>query len=307
MYYFQAPQIMELPLSHIRTLPLKNLYHPYGVEVSVLRLDELHPLVSGNKWFKLHRYLQRAEQEGKQAVLTFGGAWSNHLLATAAACREAGLKAGAIVRGERPQQLSRTLTDAAALGLRLFFVSRSDYAARIIPPEVLQGFPPTNTLIVPEGGYGPEGCAGAALIARQAATGTYSHVLVACGTGTTLAGLITGFPPETDCSGIAVLRHAGLREETARLLPPELRARLHIKSGFEEGGYARHTPALLRFMNHWYEETGIPSDFVYTGKLFYAADQLIRRGHFASGSRVLLVHTGGLQGNRSLPAGTLMF
>ncbi|RYY88823.1 MAG: 1-aminocyclopropane-1-carboxylate deaminase, partial [Chitinophagaceae bacterium] len=119
--------MMELLHSPVRALPVKNWCQPFGIEADVLRLDELHPIVSGNKWFKLQPWLERAKAEGKRGLITFGGAWSNHLLATAEACRVAGLEAIGIVRGERPAQPSAMLLDAQSRGMQLHFVSRSDY------------------------------------------------------------------------------------------------------------------------------------------------------------------------------------
>jgi 1-aminocyclopropane-1-carboxylate deaminase len=296
---------MEPALSHIRTESLKNLYQPFGVEVSVLRLDRIDPQISGNKWFKLRYYIERAQSEGKKGLLTFGGAWSNHILATAAACRPAGLRSAAIIRGERPAAPSPTLKDAEALGMELHFISREAYGRKELPEAVQASA--ADWTIVPEGGFGPEGLRGAESIAATTDISHYSHLLVAVGTGTTLAGLIAGSGEQCTCIGINVLRNPGAEKDVAALLPPGLHDRIRILHHFHEGGYARHTPRLLHFMNEWYRATGIPSDFVYTGKLFLAADSLLREGFFPEGSRLLLVHSGGLQGNRSLPEGTLIF
>ncbi|TCZ74386.1 1-aminocyclopropane-1-carboxylate deaminase/D-cysteine desulfhydrase [Flaviaesturariibacter aridisoli] len=299
---------MELPHSHIRTEPLKNWCQPPGVSVDVLRLDELHPVVSGNKWFKLHYWLERARTEHRKGLITFGGAWSNHLLATAEAARLSGLEAVGLIRGERPAQLSATLQDAEARGMRLHFLSRSDYRTGRLPGELAPAYPPEHFLLIPEGGSGAEGCAGASLIAQTTHWEAYTHIVVAVGTGTTLAGLAAMAGPGQQCIGISVLKNNhSLDGAVAALLTPEQQARYTVLHGFDEGGYARHNTALLTFMNEWYTATGIPSDFVYTGKAFRAADRLLQVGYFASGSRVLLVHSGGLQGNRSLPEGTLMF
>jgi 1-aminocyclopropane-1-carboxylate deaminase len=305
MYYFAA-LLMGPSLSHIRTESLKNLYQPFGIEASVLRLDEIDPEISGNKWFKLRYYLEQAIAGNKKGLMTFGGAWSNHILATAAATQKAGLGAIAIIRGERPAALSPTLTDAERMGTRLYFTDRGSYAKKELPEAL--GAEPEHWVLVPEGGYGAEGVQGAALIAATTDWQQYTHVLSAAGTGTTLAGLIKASTGSgTTCIGINVLKNAGAEAAVAALLPAELHDRIHILHQFHEGGYARHTPKLLSFMNDWYERTRIPSDFVYTGKLFLAADTLIREGYFPAGSRLLLLHSGGLQGNRSLPAGTLIF
>ena len=299
---------MDLSLSHIRTESVKNWCQPFGVEADVLRLDELHPLVSGNKWFKLRYWLERARHEGKRGLITFGGAWSNHLLATAEAARLTGLEAVGLIRGERPPQLSATLQDIEARGMQLRFLPRSDYREGRLPGTLSGEFPAQHYLLIPEGGYSLEGRAGAALIAQTCDWNRYTHILAAVGTGTTLAGLAGAAGPRQQCIGISVLKNNfALGTSVESLLPEEKRERYTILHDFHEGGYARYNPALLRFMNDWFAATGIPSDFVYTGKLFKAADALLRAGYFPAGSRLLLVHSGGLQGNRSLPAGTLMF
>jgi 1-aminocyclopropane-1-carboxylate deaminase len=305
MYYFVA-LLMGPSLSHIRTESLKNLYQPFGVGVSVLRLDEIDGAISGNKWFKLRHYLQAAVTNKKKGLLTFGGPWSNHILATAAACQRAGLGCVAIIRGERPATPSQTLTDVEQMGTKLYFTDRSAYAKKEVPEALHAEM--DNWVLVPEGGYGKEGLAGAADIAALTDWSHYTHVLSAVGTGTTLAGLIRASTAGSMTNiGINVLKNAGAGDAVAALLPVELKDRIHIMHRFHEGGYARHTPKLLSFMNAWYEKTGIPSDFVYTGKLFLGANTLISEGYFLEGSRLLLIHSGGLQGNRSLPAGTLIF
>jgi 1-aminocyclopropane-1-carboxylate deaminase len=297
---------MELPLSPIRTISLKNLYQPQAVDVDVLRLDELHPQISGNKWFKLRLYIDRAVRENKKALLSFGGAWSNHLLATAAAGQSMGLQTIGIVRGETAT--SEMLAEAAQLGMRIFFSSRSDYSKKIVPENVWDSFSETETLIIPEGGFGEEGARGAAGIAAVAAWESYTHIVAAVGTGATLAGLATASLPGQMVSGISVLKNNLQLDDAVRsLVPHNKQQAVRVLHQFHEGGYARANPGLLHFMNEWFEKTGIPSDFVYTGKMFRAADTLIKQGFLGSGSRILLVHTGGLQGNRSLAPGTLIF
>lgn len=282
-------------------------FYKFHTTADVLRLDLLHPVVSGNKWFKLQHYLQQAVEEGKSTILTYGGAYSNHIVATAAATRERNLKSIGVIRGERPRVLSPTLQEALSYGMQLYFISREDYRVKALPQE----FGPINEnndlLIIPEGGYGQAGALGAARILSDQETGNYTHIMAACGTGTTLAGLIRAAGEGQEVIGIAVLKnHYSLEEEIRALLPQHHRP-FTLLHDFHQGGYAKHNPELIRFMNWWYEQTGIPSDFVYTGKLFYAAWHLAEKGYFPEGSRLLLIHSGGLQGNRSLPKGTLIF
>lgn len=300
--------MISLRFSDIRVDPIKNLYQQQGVAVEVLRLDLVHPGVSGNKWFKLKDYMADAAQGGRKVLLTFGGAFSNHLAATAAACHESGLKSIGVIRGERAPTLSHTLQQAEANGMDLYFTSREAYKTKQIPPEVWERYTREHVYIINEGGYGLKGRTGAQSILDYCTRERFTHIVAACGTGTTLAGLVAAAGPEQSVIGIPVLKnYTAMEEEINALLPPELHSRYTLIHDYHFGGYAKWTPALTRFMNWWYEETGIPSDFVYTGKLFYAVDDLIGKGYFPPGSRVLVIHSGGLQGNDSLPKGTLIF
>ena len=299
-------QFLSFPAISVQSL--KNLYQPHGVNVDVLRLDQIHPLVSGNKWFKLKEYVKQAQEQQKRGLLTFGGAYSNHIVATAAAAKELDLKAIGVIRGERSQQLSPTLQEAGALGMDLYFVSRESYKQKEIPPGVFQHYSEQDLLVVNEGGHGVLGSIGAASILEHCNGDAYTHLLTAVGTGTTLAGLVRGTNTSQQCIGISVLKNAfSLTDEINALLPLPLQNQFTLLHDYHFGGYAKATPALFAFMNQWYKDTHIPLDFVYTGKVFYAADHLIKEGYFAKGSNVLLIHSGGLQGNRSLPKDTLIF
>jgi 1-aminocyclopropane-1-carboxylate deaminase len=298
---------MCLSTENIRIDSLKNLYQPFGVNADVLRLDEVHPVVSGNKWFKLKEYLKEAQRLQKKVIITFGGPYSNHIVATAAACQLTGLQSIGIIRGEEGLTPSPTLADAKAAGMQLYFVSRSMYTAQILPEEVYATVAVSDTYIIKEGGYGLLGSKGAGTILSGIPEGRYSHIVASVGTGTTLAGIIAA-APKSKVTGISALKNNhSLNSSIAALLPADLAGLFEILHDFHFGGYAKRTPSLLQFINDWYQLTGIPSDFVYTGKLFYATDNLIRTGYFARGSSLLLIHSGGLQGNRSLPAGTLIF
>ena len=286
---------------------LKNLYQPFGVSVSVMRLDKIHPVVSGNKWFKLTEHLKEAKALKKGLLLTYGGAYSNHIVATAAACREAGIRSAGIIRGEEPADLSPSLKDAKAYGMDLHFVSRAEYKKKIIPAAIIQSFKEGDVYIVGEGGYGLPGRLGASAILSKD-TVHYTHIITAVGTGTTLAGLRSSATEHQQIIGISSLKnHYGLASEIDALLPAHKKGRFNLNHDYHFGGYAKWQPELIGFMNDWYSQTGIPSDFVYTGKLFFGADDLIKKERFLPGSNILLIHSGGLQGNRSLKKGTLIF
>ncbi|MBO9621062.1 MAG: pyridoxal-phosphate dependent enzyme [Niabella sp.] len=271
-----------------------------STNVYVLRLDQIHPLISGNKWYKLRYYLEAAKASG-QKVITFGGAYSNHILATAAACKLYGLSCAGIIRGEEPEQYAPTLTDAVSQGMELHFVSRTAYKEHQIP-QPLAG---ENTYVVPEGGYGFTGLLGAATIPYL--PGVFDTVCCAAGTGTMMAGLLHSAPADTTIAGFSVLKnHKSLTAEIETLLQRPLPENSFINNDFHFGGYAKYTEELIHFMNELYKVTGIPTDFVYTAKLFYGVKALLDSA-FKTSRNLLIIHSGGLQGNRSLPKGTLIF
>lgn len=283
------------------------LAHPITAKkkcpATVLRLDLLHPVVSGNKWFKLRFYLADAIRQNKKRVITFGGAWSNHLLATAAACQSVGLRSAAIVRGERPAALSAALQQASSLGMQLHFISRQDYEQKKVPPSLLT---PSDYLIN-EGGAGKPGVQGAATILDTIEKKDITHILCAAGTGTTMAGLVNAAPFNCRVIGIPVLHDLRSIKQTLHQYSGDNKNQWQVVTGYEWGGYAKHTPALLHFMNTFYLQTSIPTDIVYTSKLFYACLHLVENDFFEKDSRLLIVHSGGLQGNRSLPPDTFCF
>jgi len=287
---------------------LKNLYQHRQVQVHVLRADEVHPIISGNKWYKLRCYLDVAKKASKRVVITFGGAFSNHIIATAALAKQEQFISVGIIRGERPPTLSPTLQDAEAFGMHLFFVSREEYKEKKVPPELMLRFNEQDCLIINEGGYGEEGKRGAASLLADVDLARYTHIATAVGTGTTLTGLVTASLPHQKVIGISVLKNnTALQQEVNALLPQILHNNFTLVNQYHFGGYAKHTPELIAFMNHWYGLTGLPTDFVYTAKLFFALNDLIEKNYFEKGSSVLAVHSGGLQGNRSLKKGTLIF
>lgn len=283
-------------------LRIDNVRTKDGACLDVLRADLVHPVISGNKWFKLRYHLEAIQQQQQRHILTFGGAYSNHIIATAAAANALGLRCTGLIRGERPPALSPTLAHAQQLGMQLHFLSREAYKEKEVPAALRSD----DMYVIPEGGYGTKGAAGAGTM-LSGNTRIYSHICCATGTGTMMAGLQNAAAPGQEIIGISVLKNNhDLENEVRQLLhrPDERITLLHQYAG---KGYGRHTPELLAFMNEWYEQTGIPSDFVYTGKLFFAVNELLRQGFFPGDSKILLIHSGGLQGNASLRKGTLIF
>lgn len=285
-----------------------NLSHPLlqekEIEVSVLRIDQIHPVISGNKWFKLKYYTEDAVKNNFKTIATFGGAYSNHIVATAAACNMLGLKSIGIIRGEKAAQLSHTLQQALSFGMQLFFISREDYAEKKLPPEIdIQ-----KTYLISEGGYGILGAKGAAEILKQTDVSSYTHICCACGTTTMMAGLIKGSLPHQQVIGFSVMKNNfDLEPSLEKLLQENNNHNYQIVHDYHFGGYAKHKPSLFSFMNDLYSKTGLPTDFVYTGKMLFGLFDKIEKNEFAAGSKVLAIHSGGLQGNASLASGTLIF
>lgn len=290
------------PFCRIDSLPK---FSESSIMMDVLRLDLLDPVISGNKWYKLNYYLEEAMALGK-TIVTFGGAYSNHIVATAAAARKADLKSIGIIRGERAPTLSPTLIQARDLGMEFIFTSRKDYMDKTIPETITSS--EQEFYIIPEGGRGHLGMKGAKDILLENKTDAYTHIVSAVGTGTTLAGLAAAANKGQQIIGISTLKNNFLLEaDVEELLPPDKKNIVSILHDYHFGGYAKRTEELIRFMNDFFRQTAVPTDFVYTGKMVYAAMDLVRKQYFPPDSKILLVHTGGLKGNRSLPKGTLIF
>ena len=302
---------MLFDTSAVTTHVLENsLLAQKQVKLSILRLDKVHPVVSGNKLFKLHFFLKEALTTTHKTMLSFGGPYSNHLAATAYACKAAGLKSIGIIRGEEPKIISHTLQQIINYGMRLKFISREefDWKERKALSQSLQNeF--GECLIVPEGGYHPLGAKGASLIMNLITVKEYSHICTAVGSATTLAGLLMAAKKEQKFIGIPSLKGMVDTGERINFLTGlHTNARdLLLLDEFHFGGYAKKTPALIQFMNDCWHQFQLPLDFVYTAKMLYAVIESVKAGIFPPGSSIICLHTGGLQGNKSLPAGSLLF
>ena len=286
-----------------------DLFDQKKVTVSVLRLDKLHEIVSGNKLFKLHHFLQIAQQRSQEGIITFGGPYSNHLVATAYACKEIGLKSIGFVRGEQPAVLCHTLQACLAHGMELKFITRQQYDKKD-QPEFLESinlaYP--RFLAVPEGGYHPLGAEGASLIMNWIPNHT-SHICCAIGTATTLAGILKKLKKEQQLIGFPILKNMRDIEQRIAFLSstPYNTQQLQIMDDYHFGGYAKKTKELIDVMNTLYEKHLLPTDFVYTGKMMFGVMDCISKDFFQKGSNILCIHTGGLQGNLSLQLGSLKF
>jgi len=292
------------------SITVDEVYLPAAIEkhirVSVLRLDKIHPVISGNKWFKLKYYLEDAANQNKDHIVTFGGPYSNHIIATAAAGKQFGFKTSGIIRGEQPRKLSHTLLLAKEYEMQLFFTSRHDYQHKKIPNEITAS---SGIYVINEGGYGHLGVKGATEILDHCKKESFSHLACAVGTSTMMAGLVKASLPYQETIGIAIVKDdESLKEELFNLLTPEESTKkFKLMNDHHFGGYAKHNVELINFMNQFYKDTSIPTDIVYTGKLFFAIADMIARNYFPRDSNILIIHSGGLQGNLSLPKRTLIF
>lgn len=291
--------------------PVESLHHPLfrkaGVEVMIKREDLIHPQVSGNKWRKLKYNFEEAEATGISKILTFGGAYSNHLVAVAAACHALGFESAGVVRGEQITPLNATLEEAQRYGMRLRFVSRTEYRDRDINgllERLAQEFP--GWKLIPEGGANAAGVRGSSEILGEVAD-RFDVVTVACGTGTTLAGIVGSLNAHQEAIGFSALKGGDfLREEVLRMAEESelgadtsvIEKQFRIESSYHFGGYARMKPALASFMESFYSDHGIRLDPVYTAKMAFGVYDLIESGVFKPGTRILMIHTGGLQGLR---------
>ena len=287
-----------------------DLFTQQQVAVSVLRLDKIHPVVSGNKLFKLHYFLEKALSSQHKTILSFGGAYSNHLVATAFACQSMGLKSIGIIRGEKPAILSHTLQQCISYGMQLKFISREEYGLKeknSFNWALQKEYP--GCMVIPEGGYHPLGAAGAALIMDNVKNDDYSHICTATGTATTLAGLLISAKKEQSIIGIPVLKGQTDIHERINYLTGNsaVTKQLVLLNNYHFGGYAKKNTALIQFMNQCWQQFELPLDFVYTAKMFYGVIDAVKNNYFPAGSQILCLHTGGLQGNNSLPEGSLLY
>lgn len=295
---FQSP--LAPPLQALRS----PLFEKRGVAVYVKRDDLIHPYISGNKWHKLKYNLSRAVAEGYDKVISFGGAYSNHIHALAFAAKQAGLQSIGIIRGEPHQPLNATLQFARDQGMTLHYVSREQYRQKDSPDfidSLLQRY--GRCYVVPEGGTNALAVRGVSEMVSDIAI-PFDFVCCACGTGGTLAGLIAGLQQNQHAIGFAALRGGEyLQTEVSKLLTSAGllgKTNWHIESGYHFGGYAKLTRELKAFISCFEQDQRILLDPVYTAKLFYGVFSLIERGYFPRGATLVTVHSGGLQGRASL-------
>ena len=279
------------------------------IEASILRLDKLHPIVSGNKWFKLRYYIEEAISQSCSTIASFGGPYSNHLVALAYVAKENNVKSIGYVRATKEDAITPSLQEALAYGMQLEFIGRTNFQEiknDLLKTNHYRSINNDSIYFIDEGGYGTIGAKGAATI-LNADCKDYTTIIAAVATGTMLAGLINAAEAHQDIIGIPVLKNEASIETEIKNLLKDSSKPFTLIHNFHQGGYAKTNPALFTFMNQLWTSEKIPTDIVYTGKLLLAIDSLLKDNYFKAGSKILVIHSGGLQGNRSLPLGTLLY
>ena len=237
-------------------------------KVDLLRLDTLHPIVSGNKFYKLRFYIELALEKGVSTVASFGGPYSNHIVALAYTAKDAGLKSIGYIRTNEDEPMTPSLKEAKAYGMELVYLGRTDFQSK--KHIVLQSSESnTDCYFIDEGGYGTIGAKGAATIFTENDTAHYDYIVCAIGTGTMLAGCINAASPNQKIIGIPVLKNEGSIESEINALIEDKNRTYTLLHQFHQGGYAKTNPTMLDFMNRLWDAEKIPTDIVYTSKLLF--------------------------------------
>jgi len=271
-----------------------------GVKILVKREDLNHPLVSGNKWWKLKYNLEEARKLGNQTLLTFGGAYSNHIYATAAAAKEQNFKSIGIIRGEEILPLNPILAFARGSGMTLQFISRKDYRNKndiAFIESLRQNL--GEFYLIPEGGSNSLALKGGEEFAREKlSTIGFDYLCLPVGTGATMAGIIVGLNGKKKVMGFSVLKNGNfLIDETRKFLlaySEREYANWSIQVDYHFGGYAKQTPKLFQVIEQMKNQHNLPLDAIYSGKMVAGVFDLVEKNYFPKGSTILVLHTGGL-------------
>jgi len=274
------------------------------ISLFIKREDLNHPYMSGNKWHKLKYNLQEARAQDKDTLLTFGGAYSNHICAVAAAGKIFNFKTIGIIRGEEHLPLNPTLSSAKDNGMKFFYLDRISYREKNSPKIInllRENF--GDFYLLPEGGTNELAVKGCSEIIKSIDI-EFDYICCPCGTGGTLAGLVVGLNRNKFALGFAVLKGASfLKKDVSGLLKNSENDSLmnwDINLDYHFGGYAKIAPSLIDFVNRFISGNNIPIEPIYTGKMLFGIYDLISKNYFNEGSRIVAVHTGGLQGLKGL-------
>jgi 1-aminocyclopropane-1-carboxylate deaminase len=288
--------------------PLQNIEDDFidksGIKLYIKRLDLTHPKFSGNKWYKLKYNLIEAGKKGHNTLLTFGGAYSNHIHATAAAGTLFGFSTIGVIRGEVHLPLNPTLSFAKGNGMELFYLDRVSYRDKY--NEQLLAFLNRKYgkfYLIPEGGSNSLAVQGCKEIIEDIAE-DFDYICTACGTGGTLAGLVSGLRENQRALGFSVLRGGDfLRGKVKDLLDSPIEQdnrNWKIITDYHFGGYAKFTKELLQFITNFENRNNIKLEPIYSGKMIFGIYDLIRKNYFPEGSKIIALHNGGLQGLEGL-------
>ncbi len=307
--FFMSFVVIDISHIHYSKIPLQNGDEKEHI-VAIKRLDQLHPTVNGNKYYKLKYNIEKTLQQPHKTMLTFGGAHSNHIHATAAAGQLFGFNTIGIIRGEElenEQMHSSTLAFAKSCGMQLEFVTRSAYAEK--ETEDFKGWLHEqygSFHLVPEGGSNFLGINGCLEILSNEDKDNYDIIACACGTAATLAGIVLTLQPHQKALGFSVLKNGSwLKDEVIKHiqyflmdyeLANEYADKFEIITPYDFGGYAKYNQQLIDFILDFEKQHGVTLDQVYTGKMMFGLADLIHNNEFALDQRILAIHTGGLQG-----------
>ena len=295
-------------------LKIENVGHrdaiAAGVNLLMARADQIHPLASGNKFYKLKPHIEYAKANGINQLISFGGAYSNHIHALAMMANEYEFESVGIIRGEQEYANNPTLTAVRKAGMKLEFITRKEYKVRNDEKYLanLQKRYP-HALIIPEGGSSQLAISGCSELAKDINAKTindknnYSDILaIASGTGASFAGLVCGLEESQQAISYAVLKDPSLEGRIASFIDKEVIKGENIKSSnysieqADYGGYAKFDDEHLAFILDWLEQTGILLDPIYTSKMCRRLVEQISSGQFKQGTSITMVHSGGLQG-----------
>ena len=271
----------------------------HDITLIIRRLDLVHPQISGNKFFKLKYNFLEAKRQGYQHILSFGGAYSNHIAATAFAAQQFGFKSVGVIRGEElaDRPLNPTLATAQEFGMQLHFVSRDEYRRKQQPEylaELARQFP--EHYVIPEGGTNALAIQGCQEILKDS-DAQFDVICCAVGTGGTISGLIEASHAHQQILGFSALKGSFLKDEVAQLTK---KTNWNILDDYCCGGYAKTSAALVQFIRDFEAEFSILLEQVYTAKMLMGIFDLIEKNYFPARSKLLVIHSGGLQG-RNIP------
>jgi 1-aminocyclopropane-1-carboxylate deaminase len=283
--------------SPLQKLP-ESLSNPFGVNLWIKRDDLIHEIISGNKFRKLLHNFNHYNEQSFDRIITFGGAHSNHIEATAYLCQKQKITSVGIIRGEQPDLYSPTLLCAKKMGMQLLFISRTEYRNKDtfeFLSDLQLRYP--NAYIIPEGGANEKGVKGCEDIVTECQNEIdFDFITVDCGTGATLTGMVRPLQPHQKAIGVQVLKGPDFISKEVQKFNSNTNLSFDIWTDYHFGGYAKFDESLIAFMRWFYNETNIKLDPIYTAKQFFAVFDQLKKGYFPSGSNIILTHTGGLQG-----------